>query len=42
MLGLNQLTEEEIITAVLEKKELQVKLAVPAKGLFLWEIKYNF
>ncbi|HUM52639.1 MAG TPA: hypothetical protein PK431_12525, partial [Chitinophagales bacterium] len=42
MLGLSQLSEEEIIQAVLEKKELQVKMAVPAKGLFLWKIEYNF
>ena len=42
MLGLNQLSAEEIILAVLEKKELQVKMAVPAKGLFLWKIEYDF
>ncbi|MFN8282304.1 MAG: tRNA pseudouridine(38-40) synthase TruA [Chitinophagales bacterium] len=42
MLGMNQLTEEEITQAVFEKKELQVKLAVPAKGLFLWKIEYEF
>ncbi len=42
MLGLNQLSAEEIILAVLEKKDLQVKMAVPAKGLFLWKIEYDF
>ena len=42
MLGLNQLSEEEIIQAVLERKELQVKMAVPAKGLFLWKIEYDY
>lgn len=42
MVSLDLLKEEEIIQAVLEKKELQVKMAVPAKGLFLWKIEYEF
>ncbi len=41
MLGLNQLTEQEIIKAVKEKSVLPVKMAVPAKGLFLWTVEYD-
>ncbi len=42
MVGLDKLNEQDIINAVLNKETLEVKLAVPAKGLFLWKIDYNF
>ena len=42
MVGTDRLTEQEVIHAVLNKEYLEVKLAVPAKGLFLWEIEYEF
>lgn len=42
MVGLDKMSEQEVIHAVLEKKLLEVKLAVPAKGLFLWKIEYEF
>ncbi|HNF49376.1 MAG TPA: tRNA pseudouridine(38-40) synthase TruA [Chitinophagales bacterium] len=43
MVGLNQLKSEELITLVRNQQTLNVKIAVPAKGLFLWEIIYpNF
>lgn len=42
MVGLDKLNEQEVIRAVLNKDALEVKLAVPAKGLFLWEIGYEF
>ena len=42
MVGLDKLDEQELIDAVLNKQVLNVKMAVPAKGLFLWHIKYNF
>lgn len=40
LVGTNRMDEQEFINAVLHKRTLDVKLAVPAKGLFLWEIKY--
>ena len=42
MVGLDKMNEQDLINAVLNKEELNVKMAVPAKGLFLWHIKYNF
>jgi tRNA pseudouridine38-40 synthase len=42
MVGTGKLSEEEVINAVENKQSLEVKTAVPAKGLFLWEIKYDF
>lgn len=42
MVGLNKMHEQEVIQAVLSKSSLEVKLAVPAKGLFLWNIEYDF
>lgn len=42
MVGLDKMNEQDLINAVLNKEELNVKMAVPAKGLFLWQIKYNF
>ena len=42
MVGLDKMNEQELITAVLNKEILNVKMAVPAKGLFLWNIEYNF
>lgn len=42
MVGLDKLSEQEVLDAVFEKRTLEVKLAVPAKGLFLWDIKYEF
>ena len=30
------------ISGPLNKELLNVKMAVPAKGLFLWQIEYNF
>jgi tRNA pseudouridine38-40 synthase len=42
MVGLDKLNEQEVIHAVLNKEVLEVKLAVPAKGLFLWKIEYEF
>ena len=42
MVGLDKINEQEIINAVLNKEMLNVKMAVPAKGLFLWQIEYNF
>ena len=41
MVGLNKLSEEVLLQAVLNKKPLAIKLAVPAKGLFLWKIEYD-
>ena len=41
MVGLDKMSEQEVIHAVLNKETLNVKMAVPAKGLFLWEIKYE-
>jgi tRNA pseudouridine38-40 synthase len=40
MVGLNQLHPDELITLVRNQQTLNVKIAVPAKGLFLWEIIY--
>ena len=40
MVGLNQLHHDELITIVKNQQALNVKIAVPAKGLFLWEITY--
>lgn len=42
MVGLDKMNEQELIHAVLNKEILDVKMAVPAKGLFLWQIEYNF
>ncbi len=42
MVGLDKMNEQELIHAVLNKELLNVKMAVPAKGLFLWQIEYNF
>ena len=42
MVGFDKMNEQDLINAVLNKEELNVKMAVPAKGLFLWHIKYNF
>lgn len=42
MLGLDKMNEQDIINAVLNKETLEVKTAVPAKGLFLWKIEYEF
>ena len=36
------MNEQDIINAVLNEERLEVKLAVPAKGLFLWKIEYGF
>ena len=41
MVGLNKMAEQELINAVLTNSTLDVKLAVPAKGLFLWKITYD-
>lgn len=41
MVGDGRLSEQEIIDAVYKVLPLEVKGAVPAKGLFLWEIKYD-
>lgn len=41
MVGLNKMNEQDLLNAVLEKESLEVKLAVPAKGLFLWKIEYT-
>lgn len=41
MVGQNKLNLDEVINAVLNQQTLDVKLAVPAKGLFLWNIEYN-
>ncbi len=40
--GNGTLDEQIVIDAVLEKKALDVRVAVPAKGLFLWMIEYDF
>lgn len=42
MVGLNKMSEQDILNAVINNDTLEVKLAVPAKGLFLWKIKYEF
>ena len=42
MVGLDKMNEQDIINAVLNEERLEVKLAVPAKGLFLWKIEYGF
>ncbi|MFN8238929.1 MAG: tRNA pseudouridine(38-40) synthase TruA [Chitinophagales bacterium] len=42
MVGLGKMTEQELIDAVLTMKALDVKIAVPAKGLFLWKVEYDF
>ena len=41
LLGTNQMQAATLIEAVLQQKPLDVKLAVPAKGLFLWNIDYG-
>lgn len=42
MVGLGKLSEQELLDAVHAKDSLEVKIAVPAKGLFLWKITYGF
>jgi tRNA pseudouridine38-40 synthase len=42
MVGLDKMNEQDIINAVLNEERLEVKLAVPANGLFLWKIEYGF
>jgi tRNA pseudouridine38-40 synthase len=42
MVGIGRMHEQVLLHAVLHAKPLEVKLAVPAKGLFLWEVAYNF
>jgi tRNA pseudouridine38-40 synthase len=42
MVGEGRLSEQEVIKAVREIQPLDVKIAVPAKGLFLWEVTYDF
>lgn len=42
MVGTGKMDEQDLINAVLQKESLEVKLAVPAKGLFLWKIEYAF
>lgn len=41
MVGLDKMDEQELIQAVVHTSPLEVKLAVPAKGLFLWKIEYD-
>lgn len=41
LVGQNKLNAEDVINAVLNQQALDVKLAVPAKGLFLWNIEYE-
>lgn len=40
--GVGKMNEQDLVNAVLNKESLEVKLAVPAKGLFLWKIEYEF
>ncbi len=42
MVGFDKMSEQELINAVLNTEPLEVKIAVPAKGLFLWKIEYEF
>lgn len=42
MVGLDKMNEQQVVNAVLNNEILEVKLAVPAKGLFLWKIEYEF
>lgn len=42
MVGLDKMSEQELVDAVLAVQPLDVKIAVPAKGLFLWKITYDF
>jgi tRNA pseudouridine38-40 synthase len=42
MVGLDRMSEQELLESVLHKAPLDVKIAVPAKGLFLWDIQYEF
>ena len=42
MVGNRKMDEQYLIQAVLQKQNLDVRLAVPAKGLFLWKIEYEF
>lgn len=42
LVGVGKMNEQDIVNAVLNKESLEVKLAVPAKGLFLWKIEYEF
>ncbi|MBK9330083.1 MAG: tRNA pseudouridine(38-40) synthase TruA [Sphingobacteriales bacterium] len=42
MVGLGKLSEQELLDAVHAKDSLEVKISVPAKGLFLWKITYDF
>lgn len=40
MVGLHQISKEALIQLAKQQQYLNVKIAVPAKGLFLWEITY--
>ncbi len=42
MVGEGRLSEQEVIKAVKDVYPLEVKIAVPARGLFLWEVKYDY
>ncbi len=42
MIGLERLTIEDFHDKFLNKKNLEVNIAVPAHGLFLWKIQYPF
>ncbi len=42
LVGVGKMNEQDLVNAVLNKESLEVKLAVPAKGLFLWKIEYEF
>lgn len=42
MVGLERMSEQELLHAVFNKEMLEVKMSVPAKGLFLWKIDYPF
>ena len=39
--GLNKMPESTFLDHFERKEQLNVKLAVPAKGLFLWKIEYQ-
>ncbi len=40
--GLGRMDADTLLEAVRQQQPLEVKLAVPAKGLFLWDIRYDF
>lgn len=42
MVGLERMSEQELLHAVFNREMLEVKMSVPAKGLFLWKIDYAF